>query len=47
MFDEDELARLIHGGLGNIEIGDLRKFTVYRAGYSASQSYIKACPCLI
>jgi HECT-domain (ubiquitin-transferase) len=41
MFDEDELARLINGGLGNIEIGDLRKHTVYRAGYASNQSYIK------
>lgn len=41
MFDESELAKLINGGLVKIDIGELRKTTVYRAGYAAGQSYIK------
>lgn len=41
MFDEIEMARLINGGLAAIDIGDLKRHTLYRAGYAASQSYIK------
>jgi len=41
MFNEEELSRIINGGLGNIDIGNLRSHTVYRAGYAAKDSYIK------
>lgn len=41
MFSDQELSMLINGGNSNIDISDLRKHTVYRAGYGATQSYIK------
>lgn len=41
VFDEEELARVLNGGLAEIDIGDLRKHTEYRAGYAAKDSYIK------
>lgn len=41
IFDEEEFGRLLNGGKADIDIGNLRKHTVYRAGYEAKQSYIK------
>jgi hypothetical protein len=41
IFDEEELARVLNGGRAEIDLGDLRKNTEYRAGYAAKDAYIK------
>ena len=41
VINEDELAMLISGGKSEIDTHDLEKHTVYRAGYSKDQHYIK------
>lgn len=41
VINEDELAMLISGGRNEIDTYDLEKHTVYRAGYSKDEHYIK------
>lgn len=41
IFDDGELGKILNGGEAEIDVGDLRKNTVYRAGYAAKDSYIK------
>jgi ubiquitin-protein ligase E3 C len=41
VFDETELARVLNGGLAEVDVDDLRKHTEYRAGYAAKDSYMK------